>query len=289
MLLPHRLVKMKDLYMTLLSDSSMNRFPSKKQSEFTAKLDHPIEIDEETWEVALAEIATPSKVLNITEENNFFFLAFPDQHSLYTKFGVENITEMCSNDSGDCYKFKLKIPTGNYMSPKYLVEEMQASIDKFEKGILKHVNAYVSITYDALFQRLKMSAQNERHVRIIFPHQFAQILGLDPTMIGKPIGNEENMLKFNVNLHNNFRSLYVYSDIASFTFIGDTVAPLFSIVPFSHNSKTGYVYKECKTLHYVSVSKSVVDQVHITIKTENGSVVPFVTGNPVDPVPVIVR
>ena len=35
--------------------------------------------------------------------------------------------------------------------------------------------------------------------------------------------------KFNVNLHNNFRSLYVYSDIASFTFIGDTVAPILSI------------------------------------------------------------
>ena len=163
--------------MTLLSDSSMKMFPSNKQSEFTVKLDHPIEIDEETWEVALAEIATPSEVLNITEENNFFFLAFPDQHSLYTKFGVENITEMCSNDSNDCYKFKLKIPTGNYMSPKYLVEEMQASIDKFEKGILKHVNAYVSITYDALSQRLKVSAQNERQVRIIFPNQFAQILG----------------------------------------------------------------------------------------------------------------
>ena len=203
-------------------------------------------------------------------------MAFPDQHSLYTKFDVENITEMCSNENGDCYKFKLKIPTGNYMSPKYLVEETQASIDKFEKGILKHLNAYASITYDALNQRLKVSAQNERQVRIVFPNQCAHILGLDPTMIGKPIGKKENMFKFNVNLHHNFRSLYVYSDIASFTFIGDTVTPLLRIVPFSHNSKTGYVYKEFKTLHYVSVSKSVVDQVHITIKTENGSVVPLV-------------
>ena len=77
------------------------------------------------------------------------------------------------------------------MSPKYLVEEMQASIDKFEKGILKHVNAYVSITYDALSQRLKVSAQNERQVRIIFPNQFAHILGLDPTMNGKPIGTKK--------------------------------------------------------------------------------------------------
>ena len=263
--------------MTLLSDSSMNMFPSNTQSEFTVKLDHPIEIGEESWEVALAEIATTSEVLNITDDNNFFFLAFPDQHSLYTKFGVENITHLCSNEKVDCYKFKLKIPIGNYMSPEYLVEEMQTSIDKFEKGILKPLNAYISITYDVLNQRLKVSAQNERQVRIVFPKQLAHILGLDSTMIGKPIGNEENMFKFNVNLHHNFRSVYVYSDIASFAFIGDTMAPLLRIVPFSHNSKTGYMYKEFRTLHYVSVSKSVVDQVHITIKTENGPVVPFVT------------
>ena len=191
---------------------------------------------------------------------------------------MENITEMCSNENGDCYKLKLKIPTGNYMSPEYLVEEMQASIDKFEKGILKHLNAYISIAYDALSQRLKVSAQNERQFRIIFPNQFAHILGFNPTMIGKPIGNEENMFKSNVNLHHNFRSVYVYSDIASFTFIGDTVTLILRIVPFSNNSKTGYLYKEFKTLHYVSVSKSVVDQVHITIKTENSSVASFVTG-----------
>ena len=49
-------------------------------------------------------------------------------------------------------------------------------------------------------------------------------------------------------------------------------------MPFSHNLETDYIYKEFKTLHYVSVSKSVVDQVHITIKTKNVSVVPFITG-----------
>ena len=62
------------------------------------------------------------------------------------------------------------------------------------------------------------------------------------------------------------------------TLQGDTVAPILRMVPFYHNSETGYVFKEFKTLHYVSVIKSVVDQVHFTIETENSSVVPFVTG-----------
>ena len=93
------------------------------------------------------------------------------------------------------------------------------------------------------------------------------------------IGNEENTVCSNsMSICIIILEIYVYSDIASFTFIGDTVAHILRIEPFSHNSKTGYVYKEFKTLHNVSISKSVVDQVHITIKTKNGSVVPFVTG-----------
>ena len=55
-------------------------FPDNKQSEFTVRLNHPIHIEEERWEVALVELATPSEVLNITEENtcSSFFLTFLD-------------------------------------------------------------------------------------------------------------------------------------------------------------------------------------------------------------------
>ena len=112
---------MKDFYLTLLSVSSPNMFPDNKQSEFTVRLDHPIHIEEERWEVALVEIATPSEVLNITEENNFFFLTFLDQRFL-NRIGMDNITEMCSNDIA-CDKYKLFIPTGNYVSPQYLAKE----------------------------------------------------------------------------------------------------------------------------------------------------------------------
>ena len=174
-------MKMKDFYLTLLSDSSLNMFPDNKQSEFTVRLDHPIHIEEERWEVALAEIATPSEVLNITKENNFFFLTFLDQRIL-NRIGMEHITEMCSNDIA-CDKYKLFIPTGNYVSPEYLAEEMQSSIDNFEKGFLKRANAHIIVTFDAVSQRMKISAQNETQVRLLFPKQLGQILGLDPTMI----------------------------------------------------------------------------------------------------------
>ena len=60
---------------------------------------------------------------------------------------------------------------------------MQSSIDNFEKGFLKRAIAHISVTFDAASQRMKISAQNEKQVRLLFPKQLGQILGLDPTMI----------------------------------------------------------------------------------------------------------
>ena len=84
-------------------------------------------------------------------------------------------------------------------------------------------------------------------------------------MIEKPIGNEKHIFKFNVDLHNSFSSLFIYSDIADFTFVGDILAPILRVVPFNHVTESIHVHKEFKNLHYVPVSKSVIDQVHISI------------------------
>ena len=167
---------------------------------------------------------------------------------------------MCSNHIA-CDKYKLFIPTGNYVSPEYLAEEMQSSIDNFEKGFLKQANAHISVTFDGVSQRMKISAQDEKQVRLLFSKQFGQILGLDPTMIEKPIGNEQHVFKFNVYLH---CSLAVYSfiqTIADFTFVDDIVAPILRVVPFNPVTEFVHVHKEFKNLHYVPVSKSVIDQV----------------------------
>ena len=163
------------------------------------------------------------------------------------------------------------------MSPEYLAEEMQSSIDNFEKGFLKRANAHISVTFDAVRQRMKISAQNEKEVRLLFPKQLGQILGLAPTMIEKPIGKTHHIFKFDVDLHRSF-SIFNYSDIADFTFVGDIVAPILRVVPFNPVTELVHVHKEFKNLHYVPVSKYVIDQVSISIKIETGSKVPFVTG-----------
>ena len=50
---------MDEFYLSLLSDSSMDIFPKNKQFSFTTKLNHPIQVQNEQWVVALVEIITP--------------------------------------------------------------------------------------------------------------------------------------------------------------------------------------------------------------------------------------
>ena len=79
-----------------MSDSSLNTFPNNTQSSFTVRLDHPINIEKENWEVALVEFITPSRVNNFSEANNFFFLSFLDQTVLNAK-GIGRTKELCAS------------------------------------------------------------------------------------------------------------------------------------------------------------------------------------------------
>ena len=44
-------------------------------------------------------------------------------------------------------------------------------------------------------------------------------------------------------LHRSFSSLFIYSDIADFTFVGDIVAPILRVVPFTPVTELVHVHK----------------------------------------------
>ena len=87
----------------------------------------------------------------------------------------------------------------------------------------------------------------------LFPKQFGQILSLDSTMIEKPIGNAQHIFKFNVDLHHSFSSLFIYLNIADFTFVGDVVAPILRVVPFNWFMSIKNL-KTCIMFQYLSQS-----------------------------------
>ena len=137
---------------------------------------------------------------------------------------------------------------------------------------------HIVLDYNQNSKRLKITAQNDRQVRLKFPNDFGQILGINPLWSEKSIGNEKDVFTYSVALNGPYDRLYVYSDVAAFTNIGDTQAPILRILPFEPNQTLTNFHMEFRNLHYVPVVKSFIVQIHISLKGDNGEDVPFVTG-----------
>ena len=261
---------MNNFYLTLLSDSSLSTFSKNTQCDFKVKLDHSIQIEKDNWEVGLVEVITPTEVNNITKENNYVILRFTDR-------------KMCE-DIDNCTKYdsyvdrKIYIQNGYYASPRHLVEEIQKSIN-FRYGLtLKNSNATISITYGENSARVKLDVQDPTKVQIIFPKAIAEILGVDRNYFDKPLGNEKYIFRYGVDLNTKIHQLYIYSDLASYTFIGDVTAPILRVLPFESKRENNHLHQEFVNVHYVPVAKSFINQVHISIKGDTGENVPFISG-----------
>ena len=68
---------------------------------------------------------------------------------------------------------------------------------------------------------------------------------------------------------------FVYTDMASYTFLGDVTAPILRVIPYEPKN---HIHKEFVNLHYLPVAKSFIDQVQVAIKGDTGNDVTFISG-----------
>ena len=151
------------------------------------------------------------------------------------------------------------IQNGYYASPRHLVEEIQKSIN-FQYGLtLKNSNATITITYGENSARVKLDVQDPMKVKIIFPKAIAEILGVDRNYFDKPVANEKYIFRYGVDLNTKIHQLYIYSDLASYTFICDVTAPILRMLPFESKRENNHLHQEFVNVHYVPVAKSFID------------------------------
>ena len=152
-------------------------------------------------------------------------------------------------------------------------------VSNFRYGLtLKNSNATILITYGENSARVKLDVQDPTKVKIIFPKAIAEILGVDRNYFDKPVANEKYIFRYGVDLNTKIHQLYIYSDLASYTFIGDVTAPILRVLPFESKRENNHLHQEFVNVHYVPVAKSFIDQVHISIKGDTGENVPFISG-----------
>ena len=81
----------------------------------------------------------------------------------------------------------------------------------------------------------------------------AQIILINQWQIKKYI------FRYGVDFNTKIHQLYIYSDLAIYTFIGDVTAPILRVLPFDSKRENNHLHQEFVNVHYVPVAKSFID------------------------------
>lgn len=255
---------MKDFYLTLISNSSMNYFPENKTNTFTVHLPSYISLSGQ-WEVALVEIHYPFTLFNITENNN----------TIYVKY---------HNDSDNVHVEKLD--TGYYDNIHDLIQIINAKLkphtDNKELISLDRVTKRVII--NQIFEENTDSNKNvidkskKTLFSICFESRLAMQMGFAP---------EQNILAYNLSPHAvNIaigvpEQFFVYCDIIDTQIIGDISAKVLRIINTADGSVKSFAqpcHKEFNLSHYVKVNDKKFQKVSIDIRDVAGNFLPFQFG-----------
>ena len=219
---------------------------------------------------------TPSEVYNISHNSNYFYIHFYNENVL-ERLGKSKMNTVCMKD-GSCPEIKLFIPAGNYNSPQHLVEQIQIANEEKCGAILRQIHSMISLSYKKSGNRVNLHVENPNRVQIRFSKSLGEILGLNPDLSNKLIGNDNQAFTYAADLNMTHHQMFVYSDVADYTYVGNITAPILRIVSYKQSKSSTKSHQEFVNLHYVPLAKSYIDQVHIDIKDEIGRSVPLVGG-----------
>ena len=222
-------------------------FPDNSNSTYTVKLDRPLKFHSGQWMVGLADIVYPKTWDNIT-------------------IGEISVRKLNPVDN-TFNRINLKLRTGRYESMTEVLAAIQRSLAQYK------LSQDVLFFYDGIRNVTLMEIKKIEY-QISLSLDLAEILGFKTEWIG--YGKHRNTSA--PSLNRGLTSLYVYSDIADPRPVGDVSAPLLRIVPIENGGRFSDAYKEFRNIHYIPISNTSTDLVHVLIRDDTGAEVPFRSG-----------
>lgn len=248
---------MKEFFVTLLSNSSMNFFPENKTSSFTVQLAEKITLNG-AWSVGVAEIHYNYNFFNVTTNNNGVIVLKKDA----------NLTE------NSLIPFHtVHITPGYYGSVADLVETVNIQMKKHWMAggdliSIDKINNRTIVRKETVYKKLES---------ISFQGRLAMQLGFEPG---------ENVLNHELSPHIGNTSfgvpdqMLIYTDIIEPTYIGHEKAYVLKIINTNVRTyKFGDIcYKEYTHIHYMPVQKREFESVSVDIRDYTGAFIPFQHG-----------
>lgn len=248
---------MKDFFVTLLSNSSMNFFPDNKTSSFTVQLAEKITLNG-SWSVGVAEIHYNYNFFNVTTNNNCITAVRKDVGPAENSLKPLHI---------------INITPGYYGCVEDLVETVNTEMRKHWLA----GGSFISI--DNIHSRTVVDKATiyEKLEKISFQGRLAMQLGFEP---------DENILNHELSPYVGNISfgvpdqMLIYMDLIEPTYIGHEKAYVIKIINTDVKKyKFGDIcYKEYTHIHYMPVQKREFESVSVDIRDYTGSFMPFQHG-----------
>lgn len=238
---------MKDFYITLISNSSLEIYPHNKASTFIVQLPHKIVLND-AWVVGLAEIQYPYNFFNVSEKNN---------------------TLTYKNESGIV---KRNIEIGFYKSVSEIVDAIRNVTKDFGEWIV----------FDPSTNRVKIDSKEVGRNEIqSSPIRSIKFHGLLALQLG--FAPDTNILNYEISPYvgNVYLGIpdrmFLYCDLIEPQLIGYDSTQVLKIV--NTTEKEVYFGTSChrafQKIHYVPLLKKDFDKVEIDLRDITGQYIPF--------------
>jgi hypothetical protein len=237
---------MSQFYLTLPSDSSSKYYPENTAAYFKTKLNERISLDGE-YEVGLAQFIYPHSWFNFNNYDNKISIHFvPDGHQSEQKTHTFH--------------------SGQFSNEQKLLENFNNEINV--DGL--------TFTWNPTTRKVSLRIRYD-HAPLVMSDAFKTLFGFDTD---GPYTKGTHVAAHTFDLNDSIHFLYVYSDIVSYSVVGDTKVPLLRVC--DTEGEYGRMVKAIFTHpYYVPIDRNDFDTIEININTELGTPVPFEFGKSV--------
>ena len=251
-------------YLTLPSNSSLGYFPNNSASHFITKLPQSQELNGE-YEVGLAEIQFSNSYQNVTENKVYF------EYELHERKYNEARTIVQNRVVGIK---RIGVPNGLYESNKYFItvlNKLCAGLDQFNGGTKD--KRILKFFYNQASRRASITKyQDYSYLRL--SEALSEILGCPENMANSGYFPSSRTM----DLDQNVKSIFVYSDLVQPRPVGDAVVPLLRSLPPVDKSKDTVHYLFEKP-HYIPLGRFQFDTVEILLTSDKGEKISFDNGH----------
>jgi hypothetical protein len=235
-------------HVVLPSNGSSDSYPDNTPSKYTTKLSERIQLDGD-YEVGLSELIYPHTWFNFNNEAGKFWFGI--------KIGGEDVR-----------KFFFK--SAYYQDGTALATDLNRQVSR---SLLDMSGMRVRFTFNASSNKFIIETTNRGW--LIISNELMKYLGFTRGWPPNPALKMNAGSMFTMNRGMNL--MYIYSDVASYSVVGDLEAPLLHVC--STSGRDSEMVKSIFTHpFYVPVARNDFESIEIDIRDELGRRVPFLHG-----------